>query len=94
MYNRYIGNTGRYYRVDEAEQKPQPQTPPIDRAAAAQAAGAAPRGFLESILPSGLKLEMGDIILLLIVFLLYLDSKDEEFLIILAFLAFNILKRR
>jgi hypothetical protein len=93
MYNRYIGNTGRYYRVDDAEPKPPKQAPPIKRAAPAPGASAAPRGLLESILPSGLKLEMGDIILLLLVFLLYIDSKDEEFLIILAFLAFNILKK-
>ena len=42
-------------------------------------------------LPFGL--DVGDLMLLLILFLLYLDSKDEEFLIILAVLGFSLLQK-
>ncbi|MDR2665302.1 MAG: hypothetical protein LBC21_03360 [Oscillospiraceae bacterium] len=92
MYNRYIGNTGKYYRVEEAEPQPQRRAPTVKRPGGDPGAGAAPRGLLESILPFGLKLEMGDIVLLLLFFLLYAETKDEEFLMILAFLAFSMLK--
>jgi hypothetical protein len=87
MYNRYIGNTGKYYRVDDS-------TAGVARAAGSGVAGgeAVRRGGLESILSPGGNLDMGDIILLALLFLLYTESGDYEFLIILGFLAFAILK--
>jgi hypothetical protein len=92
MYNRYIGNTGRSYRVDDAGdmrselggdarvRSPQSFNAPVrpieDRSG----------GILARLLPS-LNLETGDIVLLLLFLFLYLESGDIEFLIILGFLA-------
>ena len=46
-------------------------------------------GILRSVIPSGM--DTGDILLLLILFFLYNESKDEDFLIILAVVAMSIL---
>lgn len=47
---------------------------------------------IDSALPFGM--DSGDLILLLLLFLLYLDSGDEEFLIILAVLAYGFFQDR
>jgi hypothetical protein len=107
MYNRYIGNTGKHYRVYDAPpaaRSPRPYSPPPARApreaetarepqtAPARAPDCSPsvRAEDSSLAASGL--EIGDVILLLVLFLLFIDSGDEEFLIILGFLAFTFLK--
>ncbi|MDR1217855.1 MAG: hypothetical protein LBJ99_04615 [Oscillospiraceae bacterium] len=100
MYNRYVGNTGRYYRVDD------PQTPGPERAepARTERRGAAPRivtpfaarpaeGLRKRISIAGIDIELSDLILLLMLFLLFIDSGDEEFLMILGFLALTIFKK-
>jgi hypothetical protein len=100
MYNRYVGNTGKYYRVDD------PQTPGPGRAENARTAsrGPAPRavtpfagrsegGLRKRINIVGIDIELSDLILLLMLFLLFIDSGDEEFLMILGFLALTIFKK-
>jgi hypothetical protein len=79
MYNRYIGNTGKYYKVDDA--------PPAPGRGTLQS-------MLGALLPEGLYLDIGDIILLLLLVLLYIDSGDDEFLVILGFMVFAMFKKR
>ena len=76
MYNRYIPqDAGRYERVPE---EPSGGPPP----------DGGRRGFLSGILERlNLKnLDTGDLILLLLIFLLYKDGADEELLIALGLL--------
>lgn len=121
MYNRYIGNTGVFTRVDDVP--PRASAPPRR-----SPAGAAPRpraeippeayngpeakvpfspeiknkspllgifggGGLNGLfdhLPFGL--DTGDILLFLLLLFFYLESKDDEFLIILGIMAFSLVK--
>jgi hypothetical protein len=107
MYNRYIGNTGKYYKVDDALAAPErapasaSQTARRGHAVAASPAyiaHASGRGTLQSmlgaLLPAGLDVDIGDIILLLLLVLLYIDSGDYEFLVILGFMVFAMFKKR
>lgn len=113
MYNRYLGNTGRYERVTEAPVRrianshgaPPParhaelvnvgaerqKPPPIGGGGLGNIFKSLNLNFLNINLPFGL--DLGDIMLLLILFLLYLDTKDDEFLIILVFMGFNLFKK-
>lgn len=116
MYNRYIGNTGKYYRVDDAPPRPDgeadgvrrdarrepaappqvspppPASPPAAAATVSPQVGAdSLRNLLKSLAPSGV--DIGDIILLLLLALLYIDSGDDEFLVTLGFMVFAILKK-
>ena len=121
MYNRYIGNTGQFYRVDEfpsahkesvqearveAQERefireryngpdqgdfhrwnephfhnsgspiippPEPRKPPPFFGGGLRGLG----GTLNAMLPFGM--DIGDLLLLLLLFFLYLESGDEEF---------------
>ncbi|MDR0904768.1 MAG: hypothetical protein LBN00_01110 [Oscillospiraceae bacterium] len=79
---RYIGNSGRFYRVNDAESTTQ-------NAAETEILGGT--GGLFGVHGGGLNLPFGlefaDIALLLLFLFLYLESGDWEFLIIVAFLA-------
>ena len=107
MYNRYIGNTGKFYRVEDApviadraelhherqaekEARPTPQ----DRREIVKKPSLFGGGlrFLDGLLPFGL--ETGDLILLVLFLFLFIESGDEEFLIILGFLAYSFFKER
>lgn len=137
IYNRYAGNSGKYYRVDDRPEKPRsdqnapsPGQPHHDPLGSEPSPGHAPplqheppprhdpppnhgpspllsffgQSFkkppgkflgglgesLNGMLPFGF--ETGDLLLLLMVFLLYTESGDEEFLIILAALAYSLYK--
>jgi hypothetical protein len=97
MFNRYIGNTGRLIRVDDAEATRAGLAGASRGARAASGEAEAARasgglgGLLGGLLPFGL--EVGDIVLLLLFLFLFLESGDDEFLIILAFLAIGVIKR-
>jgi hypothetical protein len=100
MYNRYIGNTGKFYRVDEPGDKrpssssfaphinPQPviNASPITKSLLPHGLTDGLKGMLKGILPG--KMELSDLLLILILLLLYLEKEDEEILIILAALIF------
>ena len=85
MINRYEGNTGRVVRVAEAgDQRPPPPFPPP-----------APPRFPPPVRPSGPdplsrlfsglgELESGDLLMLLVLWLLYRESGDQELLLIMA----------
>ena len=147
MYNRYVGNTGKYYRVsepdDHAYSEPAARNHDNDYDYDARKASSEPeyrkrreerqdargerrdrydgdryggarkdrddpvhgnkkkssffnlgslKGFFESFQLFGL--EAGDLILLLLFLFLFIESGDEEFLIILAVLAFSFLRDR
>lgn len=116
MYNRYIGNTGAFTRVEEADDmnrsRAQPAfsapPPPAASPKASQPSGntAFGLGGLLSGLSGSLKnvtglfghmpfgLDLGDILLFLLLFLFFLESGDEEFLVILAVIAFGLFKDR
>ena len=83
MYNRYIRNDmGQYERIPPPEGGAYGPPPPPP------SGGDSRRGFLSGIL-SKLKLEnidTGDLLLLLIIFLLFKDGEDEELLIALGLL--------
>ncbi|MEL4105673.1 hypothetical protein AAFA46_02360 [Oscillospiraceae bacterium WX1] len=140
MYNRYIGNTGKYVRVQDAPTiqnarrgaqgagaaLPAPPSPahgdagiknkPINAGAAGNGLGSlfgglgsglgsllGGRGGLNNLFGgfgNGLKgafdnlpfgLDIGDLLLFLLLLFFFIESGDEEFLIILAFLAFSII---
>jgi hypothetical protein len=137
VYNRYIGNTGRYIRVEDSPpqrgpgpvRRPGPpnipgpgnvrggppahQSPPVSRNIK-KSPQFGPLGGLKGLLGGlggsgggglglggGLKnmlghlpfgLDVGDLLLLGLLLLFFVDSHDEEFLIILAFFAYSIYK--
>ncbi|MDR1589664.1 MAG: hypothetical protein LBS51_05670 [Oscillospiraceae bacterium] len=106
MYNKYIGNTGKYIRVDDAPPCAEPADAGVCQSA--RLAGSAPavplptpaaglgplHGLLKSFMPAGSGLDVGDIILLLLLFLLYIDSGDDEFLVLLGCMVFAMFKKR
>ena len=81
MINRYEGNTGRVVRLMEAgDRLPPPPFPPPPPPRPGP-----PRADPLSRLFSGLgELESGDLLMLLILFLLYRESGDTELLLIMA----------
>lgn len=97
MYNRYIGNTGKFYRVEDSGDKKsssipisEPNTPlhsPV-KSSARKSGGVLPfglsdglKGLLKGILPE--KIDIGDLLLILILLLLYIEKEDEDVLILL-----------
>ena len=94
-YNRYIGNTGQVIRVREAEQRPSAAAAPVPVPKTAQTTrktekrppsppslfGGGLGGLLSHLSPTSLETE--DILLLLIFYLLYRESGDKDFLIIM-----------
>ena len=85
MIHRYEGNTGRMRPMPE----PEDLAPPPPPAVPAPPPVRRPRGFfpgfadLSRILPGAADFETEDLLLLLILYLLYRESGDEELLIIL-----------
>ena len=106
MYNRYIGNTGKVYRVPEPSDKARNRAshrhepPRAEMPDNLQARGR--RKFLPSLFGGGggklfetnlpFGLELSDLVILALLFFLFIESGDEEFLIILGFLAYSIFK--
>lgn len=102
MYNRYMGNTGVVERVGERESPPKsaakPSPPPPPRPVRAPAPlSIRPPGPLSGLSGelgrllsrlSPMKLETDDLLLVLILYLMYRESRDEEFLFIIAALLF------
>ena len=86
IYNRYIGNDRDFYRVDH-----DPSGIPLNGSGHGSSGSGGIFGALSSLLPAGI--DAGDILILLVLLFLYIESKDEDFLIILAVLAFSILKK-
>ena len=84
MINRYEGNTGRVTRMPEPQDLPPPppkyRGPPRYPATPAAPPGAAPGSLLPGL---GEGFETEDVLLLLILWLLYRESGDQELLIIL-----------
>ena len=96
VYNRYQGNTGRVERVPDAGERPastdppkQPQPrpsppPPKERRPPSPLSGLSSElGRLLSRL-SPFQLETEDLLLFMILYLLWRESRDEEFLFMLA----------
>ena len=95
-YNRYRGNSGRAERVDDrpppppsppetGEQIPPPPPPPLP-ATPPPSPPARPDGEIARLLRQlgQIRLETEDLLLLAILYLLYRETKDEEFLIMMA----------
>ena len=77
MINRYEGNTGRFTRMPEPQDLPPP--PPGPRPPRRP-----PELDLRRLLPGiGAELETEDLLLLLILYLLYRESGDQELLVIM-----------
>ena len=88
MYNRYQGNTGRVERVEEAAAPPPPQRPvpprPEERRPPSPLSGLSSElGRLLSRL-SPLQMETEDLLLFMVLYLLWRESGDEDFLFMLA----------
>ena len=85
MIHRYEGNTGRMRPMPEPEDLPPPPPPAVP----APPPPRRPQGFfpgftpLGRMLPGAADFETEDLLLLLILYLLYRESGDEELLIIL-----------
>lgn len=105
MYNRYIGNTGKVYRVEEPHDKvrgvsrsrqipAKPSAPVVQKESGTRGGHKKPLfggiKLFESGLPLGL--DTSDLIILGLLLFLFIESGDEEFLIILGFLAYSIFK--
>lgn len=97
MYNKYMGNSGFVRRVEDPEPPvrhppPRPQSPPAPRPRAAGADAPPPSpgkglgGELGRILGrlGSLSLETEDLLIILILYLIYRESGDKDFLIMLA----------
>ena len=85
MHSRCDNGNVNYIRVEPHSHKKASNTvgkekPPVNT-------GGGLTSLLNSILPKGL--DFGDILLFLVLFLLYVETKDEEFLIILIVSAFT-----
>ena len=91
MYNRYQGNTGRVERVGEPTDRPSPPPPqrpapppPEERRPPSPLSGLSSElGRLLSRL-SPFQLETEDLLLFMILYLLWRESGDEDFLFMLA----------
>ena len=104
MYNRYIGNTGKVHRVHDNVIEHHPVVPeipivPIEAKKKKSLLGGLgipqlsnifQKGTLDLSLPFGLS--SGDLVMLALLLFLYIESGDEEFLIILGFLVYSIYK--
>lgn len=97
MYNRYIGNTGVVRRIPEdhaGSSVPRPASRPVSPPAPLSIRPPSPlsglSGELNRLLSrlSPMKLETDDLLLVLILYLMYRESRDEEFLFIIAALLF------
>lgn len=96
MVNRYIGNTGRVQRIPES--RPEPEVPheqrhmepkPMQKPPPKNIGGGinhSMQGLMRRI--NNVRLDQEDLILLLILYLLYRESGDTEFLITLAAFVF------
>ena len=94
MVNRYIGNTGRVQRIPEPHQQEHEHVPEKTRGGGSHPIQKPPPknlggGLNHSVQRlmqrmSSIHMEQEDIILLLILYLLYRESGDPEFLITLA----------
>lgn len=90
MVNRYFGNTGRVQRIPEQNtpplEKPEPRDLPLMKNPPPRRPGGgldrSIQRFLSRISPANMEQE--DLILILILYLLYRESGDLEFLITLA----------
>ena len=84
MINRYEGNTGRAVRLPEAQDRAPVPAPPPPPPGKRPVRGFFP-GFadLGRILPGMKDFETEDLLLVLILYLLYRESGDEELLVIL-----------
>lgn len=102
-YNRYIGNTGKVYRMPGAEEKCTTEKSSTDRTSTRQQhfhpvpTEKRPQSPLENLRSGlsglisrtgGLELESEDIMLMLILYLMYRESGDRELLIILGAMLF------
>ena len=87
MINRYEGNTGRFTRMPEPQDLPPPPPEPMPRPVrpAPEPMPPPPPGLdLRRLLPGiGAELETEDLLLLLILYLLYRESGDQELLVIM-----------
>ena len=83
MINRYEGNTGRFIRMPEPQDLPPP--PPGPMPPLRPVPPQPPPGLdLRRLLPGiGAELETEDLLLLLILYLLYRESGDQELLVIM-----------
>ncbi len=88
--NRWHGNTGRVERVGDTRPAGSPEAAeilPARRPETAEGRRGSPSGAFDPLRPlrtTPPKLETEDLLLGLILFLLYRESRDEEFLVMLA----------
>ncbi len=84
MINRYEGNTGRVTRLPEQHDLPPPPPPERRPPSPRPLPGPIPGLDLRRLLPGGAgELETEDLLLLLILYLMYRESGDQELLIIM-----------
>ena len=88
MYKRYQGNSGRMERVEETRQEPpmrRPPPPPLEHSGVVRRPSRP--GLMEQLgraLPGlGESMETEDVLLLLILYLLYRESGDQELLMMM-----------
>ena len=83
MINRYEGNTGRVLRMPEAGDL-RPPPPPFSPPPPPPRPGPQPRDPLSRLFSGLGELESGDLLMLLVLWLLYRESGDQELLLIMA----------
>ena len=84
MYNRYYGNTGRVERVGTPRQAPKPPPPPPERRPPGPPDGLSGElgRLLRRIAPAHLETE--DLLLMAVLYLLYRECGDRQFLLAIA----------
>ncbi len=87
-YNRYHAPTGRYYRASAGEQINSSSSQQHMRQAAPEQHT---KSGLAALLPDGV--DAGDLLLCALLLFLYLESHDEDFLIILLVVGFSIFNK-
>ena len=81
MYKRYQGNSGKVIHVEERHAPPPPEPPHGPRPP--KPPGPPPRPDRPGLCLPGLEMETEDLLLLLILYLLYRESGDNELLMII-----------
>jgi hypothetical protein len=95
---RYIGNTGQVYIVEDNAARathysiPEPEAVSSDAGSILGNLFGAPAGR-EHRKKLALGFEIGDLAILALLFFLYRESGDDEFLIVLAFFAFGLFNK-
>ena len=91
MYNRYVGNTGKVYIVENPRHS-EPNPPNAAAGRSPEARQVKLPGLLNGLLPSCF--ETTDLLIIGLLLFLFFESRDTDFLVILGFFAWSVFSDR